>query len=231
MNPISSKDDLPREKLVRLGRVNLSNAELLAIFLRTGTRGKNVIELANELIYKAGNLESLGKMDAVEIIQLAKGIGNAKAATLAAVFELGSRAIREEVSKCKLDHPQYVYDLLITKTRWLTQETTYVILVDANLNLIKKIEISIGSLTETVAHPRDVLKPAIVHNAYGFIMAHNHPSGSANPSKADDVATNRLLEASLLLGIKFVDHIIIGKPGVQISGMPYFSYKENNRIL
>lgn len=223
-------EDLPREKLYRLGRKGLSNAELIAIFLRIGIPGKNVIQLSSDLISKAGSLEALAKLDAVEISELAKGIGKAKAATLAAAFELGCRAIREEVSKRKLDHPQHVYDLLITETRWLSQETTYALLVDANLNLIRKVEISIGSLTETIAHPRDVLKPAIVHNAYGFILAHNHPSGSVKPSKADDACTSRLLDASNTIGIKFVDHIIVGKPENN-GAAPFFSYKENKRIF
>ncbi len=221
--------DLPREKLYKQGRSQLNNNELLAIFLRTGTRGKNVLQLASDLIRHAGSLEDLAKLDAIEICQIAKGIGKAKAAALAAAFELGCRAIREEVSKRKLDQPQHVYDLLITETRWLTQEVTYALLVDANLHLSKKIEISVGSLTETIVHPRDVLKPAIINNSYGFILAHNHPSGTAKPSKSDDDVTSRIQDAAITMGVKFVDHIIIGKP--QPNGSSYFSYRDSKRIL
>lgn len=220
-----TSEDLPREKLQRLGRGALSNAELLAIFLRTGVPGKNVIQLALELITRAGSLEALARLDANEISQLAKGIGKAKAAALAAAFELGGRAIREEVSRRKLDHPQDVYDLLITETRWLSQEAAYILLLDANMNLIRKVEISIGSLTETILHPRDVLKPAIVYNAYGFILAHNHPSGSVTPSQADNRATFKLKEAATVIGVRFMDHVVLGRPGEEGEEL-FFSYKE-----
>lgn len=223
-------EELPREKIYLQGRTSLNNSELLAIFLRTGIPGKNVIRLASDLISKAGSLEALAKLDAVEISKLAKGIGKAKAATLAAAFELGCRAIREEVSKRKLDEPSHVYDLLITETRWLSQEATYVLLVDAKLNLIRKIDISMGSLTETIAHPRDIFKPAIIHNAYGIILAHNHPSGSIRPSHSDDDATKRAFEAAAIIGIKLLDHIIIGKPNGDKSPA-YYSYREHKRIL
>lgn len=217
-------EDLPREKLLRLGRGKLSNAELLAIFLRMGVPGKNVIQLSLELIAKAGSLEALARLDAEEIKGLCKGIGTAKAVTLAAVFELGGRAIKEEVSRRSLDKPEYVYDLIVTETRWLSQEMAYVLLVDASLNLIRKVDVSIGSLTEAIIHPRDVLKPAIVSNAYGFILAHNHPSGSVKPSKADDKTTSRLKEAASIVGIRFVDHVIVGKPGGYGEAL-FFSYK------
>lgn len=223
-------EELPREKIYLHGRSSLNNSELLAIFLRTGIPGKNVIRLASDLIAQAGSLEALAKLDAVEISKLAKGIGKAKAATLAAAFELGCRAIREEVSKRKLDEPIHVYDLLITETRWLNQEATYVLLVDAKLNLIRKIDVSVGSLTETIAHPRDIFKPAIIHNAYGIILAHNHPSGSIKPSRSDDEATRRVHEAADVIGIKLLDHIIIGTPNGDKSPA-YYSYREHKRIL
>lgn len=227
-----SQDDLPREKLQRHGRKSLTNAELLAIFLRTGSPGKNVMELASDLIARAGSLEALAKLDVVEIAQLAKGIGKAKSSTLAAAFELGCRAIREEVAKLRLDHPKNIYDLLITETRWVNQETTFVLLVDSDLCLIKKIEVALGSLTEAIVHPRDVFKPAIVNNAYGFILAHNHPSGSVKPSKADDDITLRVLEGAKLMGMKFVDHVIIGKPDADAAGQePFFSYREQKRFI
>ncbi len=101
--------------------------------------------------------------------------------------------------------------------------------MDANLHLSKKIEISVGSLTETIVHPRDVLKPAIINNSYGFILAHNHPSGTAKPSKSDDDVTSRIQDAAITMGVKFVDHIIIGKP--QPNGSSYFSYRDSKRIL
>ena len=220
---------LPREKISTLGRQSLSNAELLAIFLRTGTPERNVLELANDLILHAGSLETLARLEPEEITGLAKGIGQAKASTLAAAFELGSRAIREEVCRTPLKTADDVHDYMIADTRWLDKEKIYVLLLDAKSHLMKKIEISTGTINESIAHPRDIIKPAITHNCYAFILVHNHPSGNPHPSKMDDNLTSDLEKAARLLQVHFYDHIIMGKPAPSCP-RHYFSYKTNQKL-
>lgn len=219
----------PREKLAKLGRASLNNAELIAIFLRTGIKGKNVLSLASELITSAGSLDALGRMEAQEITKLCKGIGLAKAATLSAAFELGARAIQETAIKTPFTSADLVYDYLAPDMRWKEQETVKVLLVDTKCRLIKDIDISIGTLNESIAHPRDILRPCVIHNAYGFILAHNHPSGDPSPSRADHETTRKIKEASELLSINFLDHMIVGKP-IESKMRNYYSYRQNNRL-
>lgn len=222
-------DSLPREKLISQGRHSLSNAELLAIFLRVGIKGKNVLDLSSDLIQSAGSLDALAHMEATEIASICKGIGLAKAATLSAAFELGARAIRESLSRHPLKTPENVYDYLTTAMRWKTKETVLVLLLDTKYCLIKAVEISSGTLNESIAHPRDILRPAIIHNAYGFILAHNHPSGNPMPSRTDDLLTERIQECAKLLGMRFLDHIIIGKPTETVL-KNYYSYEHSGRV-
>ncbi|MEG0836795.1 MAG: DNA repair protein RadC [Akkermansia sp.] len=220
---------LPREKLLTLGKESLSNAELIAIFLRTGLRGKNVFQLSLELIENAGSLEALARLNTKEISELAKGIGLAKAATLVAAFELGCRALREESERHPFSGGDDVYDYMITNTRWLDQETLYVLLLDAQSRLITKIAISVGTLNESIAHPRDIIKPAITNNAYAFVLVHNHPSGDPAPSRPDDDITHRIYEAADILMLNFYDHIIMGKPDAH-ANRNYYSYRDNGRL-
>lgn len=187
---------LPREKLLRQGRHSLSNAELLAIFLRMGIKGKNVLDMSSDLIQSAGSLDALAHMEAAEIANICKGIGMAKAATLSAAFELGARALRETLSRQPIQTPEDVYDYLTTAMRWKEKETVLVLLLDTKCRLIKPVEISSGTLNESIAHPRDILRPTVIHNAYGFILAHNHPSGNPAPSRTDDLLTERVRECS-----------------------------------
>ena len=203
---------LPREKLLRQGRHSLSNAELLAIFLRMGIKGKNVLDMSSDLIQSAGSLDALAHMEAAEIANICKGIGMAKAATLSAAFELGARALRETLSRQPIQTPEDVYDYLTTAMRWKEKETVLVLLLDTKCRLIKPVEISIGTLNESV-----------IHNAYGFILAHNHPSGNPAPSRTDDLLTERVRECSKLLGVRFLDHVIIGKP-TETTNKNYYSY-------
>lgn len=220
---------LPREKLVRHGRESLSASELIAILLRTGTAGCNVLDVSAELIRQAGSLDALARMEASDISGLIKGIGSAKAATLAAAFELGARAIQEASSRIPLSSPDAVYDYLIKDTRRLDQEGVFVLLLDTRSCIIRKCTISLGSLNESIAHPRDILRPAIVHQAHAFILAHNHPSGNPAPSRADDQTTTRIADAAQLLGIQFYDHIIMGTP-TSLMSRNYYSYKASGML-
>lgn len=216
-------EDRPREKLAGRGADALSDCELLAILLRTGVQGANAIEVARQLLERYGSLGGLARCNVTEMAQI-KGIGPAKAIQLAAAFGLGIRLARETYSRLPMKDAQQVYELLGPEMRAFRTEACRVLLLDTRLRLIRIEEISSGSLDESIAHPREVFRAAIVHSAYAIIFVHNHPSGDPSPSAADHRLTNRLREAAKLLMIDFYDHIIIGSPGPQ--GQPgYTSYR------
>jgi DNA repair protein RadC len=216
-------DERPREKLAKHGASALTDPELLAILLRTGVSGKNVVEVGRELLKRYGSLEGLSRCTVDELSAI-RGIGPAKALHLVAAFGLGKRLAQETLSKQKLDSPELVHALLGAEMRMLHKESLRVILLDTRYHLIRIEEISLGSINESIAHPRDVFRPALISSAYAVIVVHNHPSGDASPSQTDHSLTRRLAEAAELLQIKLLDHIIIGAPTEQRAG--YFSFKE-----
>ena len=220
-----AEDERPREKLIQRGRAALSDEELIAIFLRTGLQGCNVLELAARLKRAAGSLTALGRMEAREITQCCKGIGGAKAATLAAVFELGHRAVKESLARVDMSTPQAVYEYLAGDLRYEQQENFVVLMLDTRRHLIRSSNISKGTLNRTMVHPRDVFREAIVSNASSIIVAHNHPSGDPTPSKLDRELTRELVNAGLTLHIPVLDHLIIGT-----GSTPYFSFREHGFI-
>jgi DNA repair protein RadC len=213
----------PREKLLARGVSALSDAELIAILLRTGTRGANVIVLAEQLLQRFGSLAGLARTPALELAKV-KGIGIAKAIQLAASFAVGARLAAERIRNEPIDHPQTVYDLLGPKMHLLDRESLRAVLLDAKQRLITVQEISLGTLNESLAHPREIFKAAITHSAFSFILVHNHPSGDPSPSEADARLTRRVAEASRILQITLHDHVIIGTPQNDSNG--YFSFKE-----
>jgi DNA repair protein RadC len=217
------QQERPREKLAAHGPVALSDAELIAILLRTGVTGKNVVDLARELLQKFGSLNELSRCNVDELSKI-RGIKRDKALQLVAAFQLGQRLARETLSKQKIDSPDLVNGLVGAEMRMLRKESFRVILLDTRFRLIRIHEVSIGSGNESIAHPREVFHPAVVSSAYAVIVVHNHPSGDASPSQADHSLTRRLAEAAELMQIKLLDHIIIGAP---TDGQPgYFSFKE-----
>ncbi len=222
------ESDRPREKLTARGAGSLTDAELIAIFLRTGTRDRSAIEVAHEVLGARGGLHALSRASVRELINAAKGIGPAKAAELAAVFEVGKRLARGPGKRTKLNTPQAVYDLLAPEMWALDRERLYALLLDTKHQLIWMEIVSVGSLNESIAHPREILRPALIHSAYGFILAHNHPSGDPIASGADRRLTRRINEAAELLRINLIDHIIVGTP--EEGRQPYFSFKENNLL-
>jgi DNA repair protein RadC len=217
------QDERPREKLAAHGASALTNPELIAILLRTGRRGANAVEVARQLLEKYGSLTGLTRCT-VDELRKVKGIGPAKAVQLVAAFGLGHRLARETLSKQKIDSPELVNELVGPEMRRLRKESLRVILVDTRYHLIRVEEVSIGSVNESIAHPRDIFRPALVSSAYAVIVVHNHPSGDASPSQTDHNLTRRLAEAAELLQIKLLDHIIIGAPAEGSPG--YFSFKE-----
>lgn len=213
----------PREKFALHGPGSLSDAELLAIFFGSGSKGVNAIELGRKLIEEHETLRGIARCNLQQLMKTT-GVGPAKATQLAAAFELGNRLASEKISRTKLDNPESVYDLLGQPMGSLNYESLRVLLLNTRYHLIRAEEVSHGSLNESVAHPREILLPAIVHSAFALILVHNHPSGDPSPSKADRDLTRRLASLCQELQVQLVDHIIIGLP--EAGREPYFSFRE-----
>lgn len=217
------QDERPREKLAAHGAAALTDPELLAILLRTGIVGANAVDVARQLLKEYRTLTELSRCGVDELAKI-KGVGFAKAVQLVAAFGLGRRLAQETLSKQKIDSPELVNELVGAEMRMLRKESLRVILLDTRYHLIRTEEISTGSVNESIAHPREVFRPAMITSAYAVIVVHNHPSGDPSPSQADHNLTRRLHEAAELLQIRLLDHIIIGAPAE--GRPPYFSFKE-----
>src|SRR6266567_3295161 len=207
-----SDDERPREKLAAHGARALTDAELVAILLRTGVSGANAVEVARQLLEKYGSLTGLSRCSLDELSKI-KGVKFTKAVQLVAAFGLGDRLAREKWVKQKIDSPELANELLGPEMRRLRKESLRVILLDTRYHLIRIEEVSLGSVNESIAHPREIFRPAIIYSAFALIVVHNHPSGDPTPSEADQRLTRRLKEAAELLKITLLDHIIIGAPG------------------
>lgn len=201
------KVERPREKLEKYGPEKLSNSELLAILLRTGAKGVNVVELSNKIL-KQFSGAGLAKATVVEL-KKTFGLGAAKACEIAACFELGRRLLQNKQSVLLLS-PKDIWDQL-KDIRDHKKEHFVVFYLDARNQEIKRETISVGTLNANLVHPREVFEPAIQHSAAQIIIAHNHPSGDPEPSSEDIAITKRLTEAGKLLGIEVVDHIVVTK--------------------
>lgn len=202
--------DRPRERLLRLGPAALSDAELLAIFLRVGVTGKSAIDLARDLLtHFSGNLAALSAANAQEFSGIS-GIGPAKASQLVAALELARRALVSPlVHRDALTSPQAVRDWLRLSLGQLPHEVFVALWLDSQNRLIASEELFRGTLTQTSVFPREVVKRALAHNAGSVILAHNHPSGIAEPSRADEVLTSTLKAALLLVDVKVLDHFVV----------------------
>lgn len=216
-------DARPREKLAQFGPAALDNAELMALFISTGTRGRSAIEIGRDLIERHGSLGALGSLTLDELTRLS-GLGPAKASKLAAAFELGARVAREQMRSIPLDSPGKIYDCFGPQLSHLPQEQLLVVLLDTRLRHAGTIVISQGTVDSCTAHPRDILRPVVSRGSYGFALIHNHPSGDPAPSEADMRVTRRLAEAAELMQVKLLDHVIVGRPSPGRSG--YFSFRE-----
>lgn len=218
------EQDRPRERLLRLGPGALSDAELLAIFINTGIKGENAIQVAQRLLGDVGSLRELSRQEPESLVRN-KALGPAKAAHLAAAFELGRRAERESLKETRLQSPEEVYQYLGAEMQSLSYESVRVILLNTRYALIRCDEVFKGALNESVCHPREILRKAIVHNAHAFVLVHNHPSGDPSPSDSDSRMTRTIRESAAILKIEFCDHLIIGAPGGNRS-RHWFSFKE-----
>jgi DNA repair protein RadC len=206
----------PRERLLAHGPASLSDAELVAIFLGAGPRGANAIDLAGGLIARFGRLSRLLSAPPREFARL-HGIGPARSARIAAVMELASRALAEEMkSRDSLVSPAAVRGYLRLRMQDLGHECFYCVFLDAQNRVIAAEELFRGTLTQTSVYPREVVKHALAHNAAALILAHNHPSGVAEPSLQDQALTRTLAEALALVDVKVLDHFIVA-PGACLS--------------
>lgn len=200
----------PREKLLQHGPAALSDAELLAIFLRTGVRGKTAVDLARELLNGFGGLRALLEADLARFCAEA-GLGTAKFAQLQAVLEMGRRHLRATLQRGDaLANPADTRAYLSTRLRGYGHEVFACLFLDTRHRVIQYEELFHGTLDGTSVHPREVLKRALAHNAAALILAHNHPSGIAEPSRADEQLTHRLREALGLVDIRVLDHVVVG---------------------
>ena len=200
----------PRERLVARGPDALTHAELVAILLRTGLRGANVVQVAQNLLQKFGSLNALA-LATVDELQLVNGVGRDKAATLVAAFALARRMEQERREESPvLDNPATVVSFMRESNRLKNVESFQALLLNVRKKLIRVEEISHGLLDTILVHPREVFRAAIMANAAGLVLIHNHPSGDPTPSDADIKATRDLIRAGHLLKIEVLDHIIIG---------------------
>lgn len=203
------ENERPREKLLSRGAQALSDAELLALFLRVGMRGRSAVDLGRDLLAHFGSLTRLCSAPAAEFARI-PGMGLAKYAQLQAVMELARRALTEKMSVGDVfDAPATVRDWLRMRLGSLPHEVFAVLLLDARNRLIEAVELFRGTLTQTSVYPREVVKLALAHNAAAVILAHNHPSGAAEPSQADELLTRSLKDALALVDVKVLDHFVV----------------------
>ncbi|MFP4020891.1 MAG: RadC family protein [Halanaerobium sp.] len=212
-------EERPREKLLKKGSKYLSTAELLALIIRTGSKERTAVELAQDLLNFYGGLEGLQDLSCEEL-QKINGIGTAKAAQINSVIELSRRISALKNQKRDLvSNPIQAAELLAGEMRFLKQEVLRVILLDVKNKVIAAPEISRGGLSSSIVHPREVFKEAIRRSSAAVILVHNHPSGDPTPSADDLSITKKLVKTGKIIGIEIIDHIII-------AGDKYLSFKE-----
>lgn len=217
------QNDRPRERLIKYGVKVLSDSELLAIILRTGTKNLNAVLLSQKILGHYGGLKYLNESSIQELSSI-DGIGEAKASIIKAAVELGIRLNGPEINvKMEINSPKDIFNILLGSMRDLKKEHFKVIFLNVKNVIIDISDLSIGTLNSSIVHPREVFYDAIKKTAYSIIICHNHPSGDPSPSNDDIKVTKRLVEVGRLIGIEVLDHIIIGDG-------TYISFKEINLI-
>lgn len=207
------EDDRPREKLIKFGPENLSSAELLAIILRTGSKGQSALDHARTLVSSYGGFRNIEQMSVAEIINIKgiKGIGLAKAAQIKAVFEIAKRYSAEKIELGEqFQNSRQVFNHFHESMRAKKKEVFIAVLLDGKNRMLRDVQVSEGCLTSSIVHPREVFNHVIRDSAAGVILVHNHPSGDPAPSREDTDITKRLKEVGELVGVHVLDHIIIG---------------------
>lgn len=224
--PISdwAEDDKPREKLMNKGKAVLSDAELIAILIGSGSRNESAVSLSQRILASVQfNLNDLGKLSLTQLLQF-KGIGEAKAITILAALELGRRRKSEEIIEVrKISSSKTVFEIMQPHLGDLSHEEFWVIYLNNANKILTKKQISKGGLTETTVDIRLIFKEALEQNATGIILTHNHPSGNTNPSEEDFIITKKIKLAGEQLQIKTLDHIIITQNA-------YYSFIDNGKL-
>jgi len=218
-------EERPREKLLAYGPSVLSNAELLAVLLRSGTRKKSVLRVAEEILSLIKE-QGLSGMVHISVPELAKidGVGRVKAATLQAAIELGRRLSMQTAAKVQIIHgPEDVAQYAMPRYRFEQKEHFAVMLLNTKNNVLGMPEVSVGSLSASIVHPREVFRAAIDHAAAAMILLHNHPSGDPTPSREDIAVTDRLVKAGKIMDIPVLDHVVLGNE-------KFISFKEEGLI-
>lgn len=214
-------NDRPRERLKNVGVNNLSNEELISLIIRTGTKNTSVKELSNLLFKEIKDIKYLDNITLNELMKI-KGFGISKASTLIAAIELGKRINNkvDSINDIKFNNPDIIYEYYKNRLKTLKQEYFYAIYLDSSKKIIKEKLLFMGTINQSIVHPREVFKEAYICDATSIICVHNHPSGNIFPSKEDISLTNKLKEIGKMFGVTIDDHIIIGND-------KYYSFYEN----
>jgi DNA repair protein RadC len=216
--------DRPQERLEKLGAAPLTDQELLAMLIRSGTAKRDVLMLADDLVRQAGSLAGLLRWDTTDFRRV-QGIGKVKALQLSTFVEIAKRMMQGERNKnLKFDGPNVVWEYLYPEIRSDSVERVWVLCLDRKNKLIRAEAVTSGTATGSLVHPREIFRPAIRHGATAIIMAHNHPSGDPTPSSADIQVTRKIHQAAGYVGIDLHDHVILGETENDPKKVGYFSF-------
>ena len=218
------RNERPRERFLKYGKSALSEKELLAIILRTGTSALNVLDMANMVLKKFETIKSLNACEVSDLTKI-RGLGPTKAIQILAALELGKRLYDEKQLTVKqtFNNPKTVYQYMRSKIEMEKQENFYAIYLDTKGQLLKAVKIYVGTLNSAIVHPREIFKHAVSLSAASIIIVHNHPSGDPHPSNSDEAITKILIKNGKLMDIPIVDHIIVGDS-------QYYSFKEHRKF-
>ena len=226
----TAASERPQERLEKYGPQGLSDTELLAMLLRSGTRGQDVLTLSARLIADAGSLADLIRWQAKDFRRL-KGIGRVKALQLVTVMEIARRILSDQGEEQPLlDRPDRILEHLRPIVTGLEVEKFWVLCLNRRNRLLKRVELTSGTANATLAHPREVFRIAVRESASAIVCAHNHPSGDPAPSAPDIQITRLLREAARTIDINLLDHVIIGRPLADPTGKGYYSFRESGVI-
>lgn len=210
----------PYERVEALGAGALSDTELVAVLIKTGSRDRNATEVAQDILRRCGGITGLGAMSVAAFREIA-GVGRVKAVTLLAAYELGARIARGmQVRRTRISSIEQLGNLYLREMMLRDRETFKAVLLDKKWQIIKDVTVSVGTVDRTLVHPREVFAEAVANRASAVVLMHNHPSGDATPSREDRETTRRLIQAGRVLGIQVADHIVFG------NGVFYSFYRE-----
>jgi len=228
--PAIACGERPQQRFETFGAGALSDTELIALLLHSGIQGHSVLQLASQLIAQAGSLAALASWQPVDFQRL-KGIGRAKARQLAALMEVGRRIMKQpHLEAPTLNRPELIAEYMTPFARGLAVEKFWVVCLNRKNRLIKLVEVTSGTATSALAHPREVFRSAIQHAATAIACVHNHPSGDPSPSSADVQVTRQLREASKAVDIEFLDHVVVGEKISDPQGCGYYSFRQAGLI-